>query len=65
MMGQFQQCKTKVKEQNKEVMDFKGENNGEILIVFGRSWNCFRSVTCIFYEASYFLSILTFLIFFL
>lgn len=33
MMGQFQQCKTKVKEQNKEVMDFKGENNGEILII--------------------------------
>lgn len=48
MMGQFQQCKTKVKEQNKEVMDFKGENNGDILIVFGRSWNCVRSVTCIF-----------------
>lgn len=28
-MGQFEQCKTKVKEQNKGVMDFEGENKGE------------------------------------
>jgi len=47
-MGQCQQCKTKVKEQNKEVMDFEGEINGEILVVLKTSCICFKFVFVIF-----------------
>lgn len=47
-------------------MDFKGENNGEILVVFATSCNCFP--ICDLHNimtAIIFLSILTFQIYFI